>query len=244
MKNIRYCIIAFILFFSLNACTKVIDSDLEERSSDATLEFIARNYSFCSLSNVINPVLEIMSKLDESLNHRNLKYLKKSNRIKRWEISIINASEANAFSLGAGRIIITTSLIKQINSEAELASILAHEMAHQLLAHNLEALESSIMKSEGSPKGHTFFSKEQELQADTLGVKISFFAGYDPSYFSYPLELYFQNRKSGQSNEKFIKQRMINIEKTIESLNSFNNLIGVGNSRRFLKLKTAVGKCN
>ncbi|GBF41156.1 zinc dependent protease [Leptospira ellinghausenii] len=61
-----------------------------------------------------------------------------------FRVGIIDSQEVNAFSCPGGYLFITTGTLKKIQTEAELAGIIAHEMGHVILFHNGEFKESNV----------------------------------------------------------------------------------------------------
>lgn len=98
-----------------------------------------------------------------------------------WQIFILRSPSPNAFSLGAGIIFVTTGLVEQTNTESELAAVIAHEMAHQLLGHTREAIAAAAEEGDGfRTMPSASFSLERELEADDLSVKMLSVARYQP----------------------------------------------------------------
>lgn len=117
------------------------------------------------------------------------------------------SDEINAFATPGGYIFITTGALKAMNNEAQLACVLAHEIAHVTEKHvvrrlNIKGDESSAFSAlSGAIGGSTaavkatlekamdeasaiFFSKgytiKEEMGADSTGIMIASLAGYDP----------------------------------------------------------------
>jgi hypothetical protein len=61
-----------------------------------------------------------------------------------FRVGIIDSNEINAFSCPGGYLFLTTGTLKKIQTEAELAGIIAHEMGHVILFHNGEFKESNV----------------------------------------------------------------------------------------------------
>ncbi|TGL99715.1 M48 family metalloprotease [Leptospira jelokensis] len=61
-----------------------------------------------------------------------------------FRVGVIESSEINAFSCPGGYLFLTTGSLKKIQTEAELAGIIAHEMGHVILFHNGEFTESNV----------------------------------------------------------------------------------------------------
>ena len=151
-----------------------------------------------------------------------------------WQVFMLNSDQPNALSAGAGSIFITKGLVKRVNSEAELAAIVSHEMAHEILGHTKEAIYSRGLSS--SP---TFvFTLDHELSADTLSILILKVAGYDPTQaLSAITNDYRQSDRKvapapgGQKNTEWLEPRLANLQAQIASLGG--SLTGTVNSREF-----------
>lgn len=92
----------------------------------------------------------------------------------------VKSNVTNAFSTYQGIIFITTGLISQLTNEAQLAYILAHEISHFEEEHVVESFTYSAKSSKNSDKilALSKFSRENELEADKLGLKLYNKAGY------------------------------------------------------------------
>jgi len=60
-----------------------------------------------------------------------------------WQFGVLDSSDINAFATPGGTIFITNGLLQRLNSESELAGVLAHEMVHVLRKHHLAALQKA-----------------------------------------------------------------------------------------------------
>ncbi|HEX5128384.1 MAG TPA: M48 family metalloprotease [Usitatibacter sp.] len=61
-----------------------------------------------------------------------------------WQFGVIDGDSINAFAMPGGRVLVSVGLVKRLGSEAELAAVLAHEIAHVVLKHQLTAIQSSL----------------------------------------------------------------------------------------------------
>lgn len=103
------------------------------------------------------------------------------------------SSAVNAFATNQGMIFINVGLIAKLKNEAQLAFIISHEIAHYREKHSLEFyLESKKMDKEDKQEfikrnnidqklAKNLFSKEQESEADELGLDLFFKSKYDLS---------------------------------------------------------------
>lgn len=108
---------------------------------------------------------------------------------------LINSSPVpNAFALPGGIVVVTRGLLNMLTSEAQLASILAHEIGHVELGHCADMMRFHIMSNKLKiPKGMGFldylsaivirhsFSKTQENEADEYGFELIKRTAYDPA---------------------------------------------------------------
>lgn len=109
-----------------------------------------------------------------------------------YRFYVVESRMINAFALPGGGVYITTGMLDFLQSEAELAAILGHEMSHVDLRHCIERLqyELAARKVVGNDLamiariGHRLvsvgFNEQQELEADAAGVILAARAGYDP----------------------------------------------------------------
>jgi predicted Zn-dependent protease len=114
--------------------------------------------------------------------------------------TLVNSDVVNAFAVPGCYIYVTRGLMGIVNSEAELASVLAHEVGHIVAAHNRRQRSRSLWRSLGvwavgavtgsedlariAGRAAEYFtlrySRKQEYEADDLGVRYLAEAGYDP----------------------------------------------------------------
>lgn len=117
-----------------------------------------------------------------------------------YRISILNAPAINAFALPGGYLYVTRGLLALANDSSEVAAVLAHEMAHVTANHAVERqnkARNAVIVSRvvtdvldgdsagrlalaSSQRSLASFSRQQELEADAMGVKTVGRAGYDP----------------------------------------------------------------
>ena len=115
-----------------------------------------------------------------------------------WRFTILNSPVVNAFALPGGYVYITRGLLALANNEAEVAGVLAHEIGHVTARHGaarqsratgiglIGALAtvltgSSVVQELGQQLGGLYvagYSRDQEYEADQLGVKYLGLAGY------------------------------------------------------------------
>lgn len=115
-----------------------------------------------------------------------------------WEFAVINSPQVNAFVVPGGKVVVYTGLLAMVQSEDELAGVLAHESAHVVARHGAErltqmgAVEVARMLAywlfglpiPAGPLSAIFFlpnSRKAETEADVIGLQIMARACYDPN---------------------------------------------------------------
>lgn len=107
---------------------------------------------------------------------------------------------ANAFALPGGTVVVTDDLVEKFGDPDIIAGILGHELAHVSERHSLHQLYRSLsiyvlvavmagdvgpiledVLLEGSALASLAYSREHEAEADAIGVKTAYLAGYDPA---------------------------------------------------------------
>ncbi|ABG51618.1 peptidase M48, Ste24p [Trichodesmium erythraeum IMS101] len=106
-----------------------------------------------------------------------------------YNFYIVNDENLNAFALPGGQIFLNLGAIFKTKSEAELAGLLAHELAHTVLSHGFKLMsEGNLINSvvqyvpyAGATVSNLIvlnYSRKMERQADVLGTRILVSAGY------------------------------------------------------------------
>jgi predicted Zn-dependent protease len=118
-----------------------------------------------------------------------------------WTFTVVEDPVVNAFALPGGPVYITRGILAHMNSEAELVSVLGHEIGHITAKHSVSQISRSqltqvlvigavIAKPELAQFGDVAmqglgllflkYGRDDETQADDLGFKYMVGAGYDP----------------------------------------------------------------
>lgn len=124
-----------------------------------------------------------------------------------WQVSLVRSEQVNAFCLPGGKIVVYTGILPSTKTEAGLAAVMGHEMAHAVARHGSQRLlrtslaqtflvganfslgnldmqqRQTIMAALGAGAQYGVmlpFSREQETEADELGLLYMARAGYDP----------------------------------------------------------------
>jgi hypothetical protein len=124
-----------------------------------------------------------------------------------FTIKVIDSDEVNAFALPGGFFYVNKGLILAADNEAEVAGVMAHEIAHVAARHAMENQAKGMLAQIGLTAGSIFlgglgglailngaqfgallgfmkFSRDAESEADMLGVEYLWAAGYDPNAMS------------------------------------------------------------
>ena len=139
--------------------------------------------------------------LEASLNQTTERLVASSERPDlHYKVTILNSPAVNAFALPTGQLYVTRGLLALANDNAELASVLSHEMAHVLARHAAiredqlrqatlvsrvasDVLSDPQMGALALAKSKialASFSRAQEFEADGIGVSIAARAHFDP----------------------------------------------------------------
>ena len=118
-----------------------------------------------------------------------------------WEFIVLEDETQNAFCLPGGKMAVYSDLIDLMNNEAELAFVVAHEIAHAVARHGGERISWGYLQSLGGVLVATGlqndaadtiyglgtdlavmlpFSRSNESEADLIGLLLMAKAGYDP----------------------------------------------------------------
>jgi len=126
-----------------------------------------------------------------------------------YHFTVLDDEMINAFALPGGYIYVTRGILTHLNSEAELAAVLGHEIAHVTEKHAIRnknrgkvlgALSTAAAIFTGTPGvyelGNLFggvlltgYSREFELEADKVGARFMAKAGYDPDAMLNTIEI-------------------------------------------------------
>ena len=119
-----------------------------------------------------------------------------------WHFGVIESEDINAFAAPGGYVIITKGLYRKLENEAQLAGVLAHEIAHVVKNHHLKILQQSqlldlgadllgkklgkddktvqTLIGSGAEICARSLDKNAEFESDRMGVVLTARAGYEP----------------------------------------------------------------
>ena len=127
----------------------------------------------------------------------------------KWEINVEDNEEVNAYCMPGGKIMVFSGLVEKVNAtDDELAAVIGHEIVHALREHGRERMSTALVQQVGIigfaayiankgtrvstdaavqavALGTTLFfalpnSREQEREADKMGLELMARAGYNP----------------------------------------------------------------
>lgn len=120
-----------------------------------------------------------------------------------WEVNVLHSEQLNAFCMPGGKIMFYSGLINELElSDDEIAVVMGHEIAHALREHSREQMSQAVVaqgaiglgaallglgraSADIANSGYqsliaTRFSRNDETEADRMGLELSARAGYDP----------------------------------------------------------------
>jgi predicted Zn-dependent protease len=120
----------------------------------------------------------------------------------KWEFKVLQDKEPNAFALPGGKVGVNSGLFKVAKNDDQLAAVMAHEVAHAIARHSAERMSRQMMVQTGlgvagavsdtaagniglMAQAATLglilpFTRDQESEADEIGLLYMARAGYDP----------------------------------------------------------------
>jgi predicted Zn-dependent protease len=126
----------------------------------------------------------------------------------RWEVNLVESKDVNAWCMPGGKIVVYTGILPVTQTEAGLAVVMGHEVAHAVAEHGNERMSQGLLAqlgaaglsvalqnkpaetknlwmqaySVGAQYGALLpFSRTQESEADEIGLTFMAMAGYDPN---------------------------------------------------------------
>jgi metalloendopeptidase OMA1, mitochondrial len=117
-----------------------------------------------------------------------------------WQFTLFQDDEPNAFALPGGKVGVNTGLFKVARNDAQLATVLGHEVGHAVARHGAERMSQGMLEQAGlavlgattgagyaqlAAQAATLaiilpYSRTQESEADHIGLILMAKAGYDP----------------------------------------------------------------
>lgn len=169
----------------------------KKMGEDAYRDFLSKERSRISKNTKVNSVVrQVSQRLARVSDMPDLK----------WEVTVIESKEVNAFCLPGGKIVVYTGILPVCKNEAGLAAVIAHEMAHAVARHGAQRISQQLGLSLGMSIASLSFkdskyrdvilagfgagatvglilpySRDNEYEADEIGTIYMARAGYDPN---------------------------------------------------------------
>jgi predicted Zn-dependent protease len=162
---------------------------LDEKTSAEHRRMIALfdgEYKYPPAEAYLNEILVKLAKADEGATEP-------------YKVTILNSPIVNAFALPPGNVYVTRGLLALATDASEVAAVMAHEIAHITAKHAMQREEeqkraavisqaASVIQSKQksqevealAQRTIASFSRQQELEADQIGIRVSAKAGFDP----------------------------------------------------------------
>lgn len=183
-------------------------SDLRPSPNPVTVDSVGRNDKFAEIARQQHP--RILATYGGEYSDPKLERMvakvvgnltvASDNPDQTYRITILNSPNVNAFALPGGYLYITRGLLALANDSSELAAVIAHEMGHVTANHGVQRQQreadevlaarvvSDVLEGDAAAKAALLrgklslaqFSRNQELEADAIGIRTSGKAGYDP----------------------------------------------------------------
>jgi predicted Zn-dependent protease len=168
----------------------IISSDDEVKMGQEMSVEVAKEYELYNNATVTAYVQSVGDRIARVSDRTDIAY----------HIAVVKKDEVNAFTLPGGYVYLYTGLMNDADDEAELASVIAHEIGHVAARHATEQLTAQygyelvagivlgndpnsaakIIADMAATGGFLKYSRDDEFEADQLGAKYLDAGGYDP----------------------------------------------------------------
>jgi len=174
-----------------------------------------------------------------------------------YEFTVVNDGTWNAWALPGGKIAINRGLLQALETESQLAAVLAHEIVHAAARHSAkqmerglgmqavlagltlaveEDLQNTVQQTGAIAVGFTQlkYSRDAEREADQYGIRYMIKAGYDPQGAVELQQLFADNQESAGgwlSSHPASIERVRNLRDQLESGGNVNGYVGASEYR-------------
>jgi predicted Zn-dependent protease len=199
VRYIKYTLFTLLALFLLNACGTPVSPQQERALGEQQSRQILSQVKLSKNPTYNRRVRNVGARIARVANRPDFN----------WQYYVIENKKANAFVLPGGKVFVYSGLFKYARTDAELAAVIGHEVAHALRSHGIQGaqrkqnaslvgallqvglgvagVDPNIAKTVTTAYGYgaTYgyihpYSREKEMEADSLGLMLMAKAGYDP----------------------------------------------------------------
>ncbi len=183
--------------------TKVVSAEqLEQAGAQQYTQMMREAQQQRGLAPMDHPQVQRLRYIAQRIIPHSYEWNERSRQWK-WEVNLLGSQQLNAFCMPGGKIAFYYGILEKLKLEDdEVAAIMGHEVAHALREHARERVGKSALTNLGAEAvsallglgqlGRTLtggiaelakltFSREDESEADLVGIELSARAGYDPA---------------------------------------------------------------
>ncbi len=217
MKKIIQSVMLLAIVFIVSACQRNAITGRKQLSlvpeSEAQSMAVSQYQSFLNTNKVVTGTAEaaMVKRVGDRIVTAIKQYYQQKGLTNElagysWDINLVNDKQMNAWCMPGGKIVVYTGILPVTKSEAGLAVVMGHEIAHALARHGSERMSQALVQqglgagisialsskpqqtqdifnaSYGIASGTLMpaFSRSNELEADRFGLMFSALAGFDP----------------------------------------------------------------
>jgi len=195
--GLRVAGLAFVVFLGwfvfggamTNLVVKAIPIAVEEAIGEAAVSEVTTQYAPCADGPLVDAVADILDALVKEVPDSGYTF----------ELRVLKSDEVNAFALPGGKVFVLSGLLELSEDPSEVAAVMGHEMQHVLGRHGLRGMVQQagiglaltallgdasalvgLLGEAAGKLGALKFGRDQERDADVVGLELLAGAGFDP----------------------------------------------------------------